>query len=217
MTEDDIHTKIFVGNVPFQCMQDEFNGCFKDLPGFVSAEIVTRHNSPYSRGFGFVTLKTPEHAKKLVQNGDILFKDRVLRFTEYNFQDKLKIPVLQKNYLFVRNVPNEMTRERLKSIFDKHGDIGACFINTNIKTGESRGNAVVEIKDDSIFDLLLSQKELRTDGYVFELSRWKNKVTHNYQNKEMHKNKFDSNKIYRIAFNAGVSVGRQEGLKITKS
>ena len=38
------YTKIFVGNVPFQCIEEEFKECFKDIPGFVDAEIVTRHN-----------------------------------------------------------------------------------------------------------------------------------------------------------------------------
>lgn len=217
---EEFNTKIFVGNVPFQCIEDEFKQCFKDVSGFVSAEIVTRHNSPYSRGFGFVTVKTQDDAKKLIQRNDISFKDRILRFTEYNFQDKIKIPRQQKNYLFVKNVPKEMNREQLKNLFSMKGTVGACFINTNIRTGESRGNAVVEIKDDNVFENLIFQKSIKTDcGQTFEVSRWKNNIKTKTFSKEIpHKqNRFDSKEIYRIAFNAGVNVGRLEGLRIAKN
>lgn len=216
--KDCVVEKIFVGNVPFQCMENEFKDCLKNIDGFIDAEIVTRHNSPFSRGFGFVTVRTKEDAKKLVQRNDIIFKDRILRFTEYNFQDKIKIPKQQsKNYIFVKNVPKEMNRDQLKNIFSTKGAIGACFINTNVKTGESKGNAVVEIKEDDVYDDLVSNKILNVDGYVFELSKWKNKNKQQYNlGRENKQNKYDSQEIYRLAFNAGVNVGRLEGLRIAK-
>ena len=220
-----LNTKIFVGNVPFQCIENEFNQCFKDVTGFVSAEIVTRHNSPYSRGFGFVTLKTPQDANQLIQRTDITFKERVLRFTEYNFQDKIKIPKQQqKNYIFVKNVPKGMNREQLKNIFASKATVGGCFINTNIRTGESRGNAVVEIKDNDIFEKLITDKFIIDNGQSFEISRWRNKINKNKtvantntNGNTINKQISDSKEIYRIAFNAGVNVGRLEGLRIAKN
>ena len=217
----DLNTKIFVGNVPFQCAEDDFKKCFKDVPGFVSAEIVTRHNSPCSRGFGFVTVKTEKDALDLLHRNDIMFKDRILRFTEYNFQDKIKLPKQQKNYLFVKNVPQEMTREQLKNIFSNIAPVGACFINTNIRTGESRGNAVVEIKDDDIFEELINNKIIKTDnGHIFEVLRWRNKIKDKpfiVRGSGAINKKIDSKEIYRMAFNAGVNVGRLEGLRIAKN
>lgn len=217
--DGELNTKIFVGNVPFQCIENEFKQCFRDVAGFVSAEIVTRHNSPYSRGFGFVTVRTPEDAKKLIQRNDIIFKDRILRFTEYNFQDKIKIPKQQKNYLFVKNVPKGMNREQLRNIFLTKGNVGACFINTNIRTGESRGNAVVEIKDDNIFENLIGERFITENGQSYEVSRWRNKIKTKPFIKDniYNHNKIDSKEIYRIAFNAGVNVGRLEGLRIAKN
>lgn len=218
MSSEVIETKIFVGNVPFQCLQEEFSKCFKNVPGFISAEIVTRHNSSYSRGFGFVAMNNIEDAKKLIQRNDIMFKDRVLRFTEYNFQDKLRTSKQHKNYLFVRNVPKEINREQLKIIFQEYGTVGACFINTNIRTGEPRGNAVVEMKDDNEFERLLEEKYIKTPGgETFEISRWRNKVKTKTKEQKSPNNKIDSKEIYRIAFNAGVNVGRLEGLRIAKN
>ncbi|AYV81269.1 MAG: RNA recognition motif protein [Harvfovirus sp.] len=217
MSSETTETKIFVGNVPFQCLQEEFSQCFKNVPGFISAEIVTRHNSSYSRGFGFVAMSNIGDAKALIQRNDIMFKDRVLRFTEYNFQDKQLGQKQHKNYLFVRNVPKEIKREQLKIIFQEYGTVGACFINTNIRTGEPRGNAVVEMKEDVEFERLLEDKYIKTSsGETFEISRWRNKIKTKKEQKPP-TNKVDSKEIYRIAFNAGVNVGRLEGLRIAKN
>lgn len=105
--------KIFVGNVPFQCNQLEFNECFEKMPGFIKAEIVCKNDGSLSRGFGFVTFDTKENAEKLIENTNITFKDRILRFTEYtphgqsieksqkdfiecNYQDEHLQPVTQQ-------------------------------------------------------------------------------------------------------------------------
>lgn len=207
-------TKVFVGNVPFQCTQEEFKQCFSTIPGFISAEIVNRHNSTFSRGFGFVTLSSKELAKNLINRNDMAIKDRILRFTEYNFQDnnfqdKKKVNKAIKNYLFVKNFPKDITKEQIKEIFSQYGEIGACFIDTNTKTGESRGNAVIEIKDNSVFEKLLRDETITTNGYILLVSKWKNK-TKIIKPKQ---NKIDPKEIYRIAFNAGVNVGRLEALR----
>ena len=204
-------TKIFVGNVPFQCTDKEFFDCFKEIPGFINAEIITKHNTSYSRGFGFVTVKTKEDADSLLKRSDIVFKDRVLRFTEYNFQEKDKIvKKVPKRYIYVKNVPSNINRDQLKTIFSEEGAIGACFINTNIKTGESRGSAVIEIKESELYQKLLDQKYYATKtGHIFELIKWKNKSSNKNGAIESpySKNKNNSEEMFRIGFNAGVNVG----------
>jgi len=204
-------TKIFVGNVPFQCTEKEFFDCFKNIPGFCNAEIITKHNSTYSRGFGFVTVKTNDDAENLLKRNDIIFKDRILRFTEYNFQEKDKtVKKSQKKYIYVKNVPSNINRDQLKNIFSEEGTIGACFINTNIKTGESRGSAVIEIKEHDLYQKLLDQKYFATKtGHIFELIKWKNKSSNknNVTDSPCIKNKKNSEEMFRIGFNAGVNVG----------
>jgi RNA recognition motif-containing protein len=140
--------KIFVGNVPFQCSNQEFIDCFKDIDGFIDGEIINRHNTEYSRGFGFITLETEDAGKKLMARTDIICKDRVLRFADYNFGEKSQT---DKNYIFIKNIPRHMKRNDLIDIFSKYGDIGACFILTNTKTGISKGNGIIEIKDNEIY------------------------------------------------------------------
>src|SRR5579872_1241907 len=76
--------KIFVGNVPYNCIQEEFDECFKDVTGFIKAEIITVYKTHMSRGFGFVTMKTLQDAEILKQRDDIILKGRILRFTSYH-------------------------------------------------------------------------------------------------------------------------------------
>lgn len=84
-------SKIFVGNVPFQCSQSEFSECFEKMDGFIKAEIVCKCNMEISRGFGFVTFDSPENAKKIIGNNSIQCKDRILRFTEYGSNENKQI------------------------------------------------------------------------------------------------------------------------------
>lgn len=164
--------KIFVGNVPFQCSNQEFINCFKDIDGFIDGEIINRHNTEYSRGFGFITLETEDAGKKLMARTDIICKDRVLRFADYNFGEKSQT---DKNYIFIKNIPRHMKRNDLIDIFSKYGDIGACFILTNTKTGISKGNGIIEIKDNEIYNLLIKNKYIDVSDYTtLYLTKWKN-------------------------------------------
>ena len=225
ITNVNLLPKIFVGNVPFQCANEEFKNCFKNIPGFVDAEIINRHNSDYSRGFGFVTLKTIDHAKKLLPRNDVIFKGRILRFADYNFSEKniQKQKMNNKNYLFIKNIPKHMKRIDLMNIFKTYGDVGGCFLMTNIKTGESKGNGIIEIKNDNLYETLLNKKYFKIyDNTILEVSKWKNKIKVKTSNRDNHNfftnvnndnfqknnhNNIDAKEIYRLAFEAGLHVG----------
>lgn len=207
------YAKIFVGNVPFQCSEKEFRDFFSIFPGFINADII------HGRDFGFVTMESNEFAEKLIQRNDVVLMGRKLRFTEYK-KDINKNSKFKKNYLFIKGIPKNMKRDEIRVIFEKYGEIGAYFINTNIHTGESKESAVVEIKNDNLFDKLIEMRSIITsEGYILELSRWRNKPKAKI-NTSTFKSKKDINvdpkEIYRIAFNAGVHVGRLEGLKMVK-
>ena len=221
-----LFTKVFVGNVPFQCTNDEFKNCLKNIQGFVDAEIINRHNSDYNRGFGFVTLRTPDDAQKILTLNNIVFKNRILRFADYNLNDKdILKQQNKKNYLFVRGISKDIKRSELVSIFTDFCEIGGCFIMTNKKTGEQNGNAIVEITNFNVYESLLNQKQIITPNkLILEVSKWKNKLKpiqyHNDKNQFINNNynnvigsnkndiKLDVGEIYRMAFKEGLRVGR---------
>jgi RNA recognition motif-containing protein len=208
--------KVFVGNVPFQCNQNEFRQCFENFEGFVKAEIIYKSNTNISRGFGFVVFDKQEHAQKLINRNDVMFKDRLLRFTKYSMTDKkmelthtVDKMTKQKNYLLVKNIPTTMTKEELKMIFSKMALIGRHFIVTNDETGLSKGHGIVEIIDDSMYKILVQERSITThDGNTYELSKWKLVK----QQKEQKITKDDLQKAYI----AGRNMGILEGLKTKK-
>ena len=83
--------KVFVGNVVYDCTQEEFENCFKNIPGYVKGELVIGQNDDYCRGFGFVTLETINDLENLKLRNDIFLKGRQLRFTKYIMTDKKKL------------------------------------------------------------------------------------------------------------------------------
>lgn len=123
--------KIFVGNVPYQCTQEEFEKCFENIKGFIKGEIITIHKTNMSRGFGFVTMQTYLDAENLKLRDDIEFKGRILRFTSYqsgsNPNNAIDIETYS-NYVYVDGVPRGKDRKWLKKCFSEYEPIGKCFI-----------------------------------------------------------------------------------------
>lgn len=77
--------KVFVGNVPYNCYQDEFSNCFNHLHGYKHCEVIIRPGTTLSRGFGFVIFDDKKDADVLLNTDkQIILKDRILRFSTYN-------------------------------------------------------------------------------------------------------------------------------------
>lgn len=168
--------KIFVGNVPYHCTQEEFDACFLNVEGFVRAEIITIHKTNMSRGFGFVSLKTLRDAEILKKRNDINFKGRTLRFTSY--QDGTYKPIIESftNYVSIDGIPDGKDREWLKTKFSNYEPIGRCFISMNQDTGELKSSGVIEVLDENKYKHIISKRWHDIDGKMIESSRYKNKI-----------------------------------------
>lgn len=181
----DDECKIFVGNVPYHCTQDEFDACFKDIIGFVKAEIVTMYKTSMSRGFGFVTMKNIYDAEILKRRDDIILKGRILRFTSYQNETYNSTNENCTNYVFVYGLPHGMNRKWLKEKFSNYEPIGKCFIAMNQNTGEMKNYGVIEILDDIKYKNILTKKWYDIEGNTVEISRYKNKSYSGVLNKKI--------------------------------
>jgi RNA recognition motif-containing protein len=202
--------KIFVGNVPFQCTKKEFIEIFKGIEGFHDGDIVNKLNSDSSRGCGFITFISQDYVNKFMESKQqIILKNRILRFTKYFNSDKkiFKSKMNDKNYLFIKNVPKSMKPIDIKNIFKKYGEIGACFTNTYILTGEPKGSAVVEFIDTNVYDQLLTTKQLVIDNdIILGLTKWKQCI-------KIKKDTIDhSKKIQKLGFNINRNINIFNGL-----
>jgi RNA recognition motif-containing protein len=62
-------SRLFVGNLPYSCTEEEVRGLFEPRWQVVEARIVTDRETGRSRGFAFVELETPEAAQEAI--GDL--------------------------------------------------------------------------------------------------------------------------------------------------
>lgn len=195
--------KVFVGNVPFQCTDDEFNECFKTLEGYVSSKLIKRTGSQLSRGFGYIEFETIEQTKSFIEDsGEINLKDRDLRFTMYrqrqSFDDgKFTTEKKLSNYkLFVDDLDDSTTKDSLKDSFSKYEDVVACFVNTSKGTNKKTG-VVIFSGEDSYNDALENSPEFLKVKPFKKFN--KSQVT-------------DMRKVQNDSYNAGYVVGFQQGL-----
>lgn len=219
--------KIFVGNVPYMCTQEEFSDAFKHIGGFVSADLIFKQNTEredliqprVSRGFGFVVFKDKDSVRDFMSNNHILkIRDRVLRFTPYTEYEKNDrgdkndkkekrennyfVRYLDKNNIFIKNIPTGMTSEQLKACFNKITPVGLCYINTNINTGETKNTGVVEIIDPAKYTMLIKEKIIEieygnSNKALLELCKFRQSF------KSENKTDMNLHDIYKLAFNAG--------------
>lgn len=142
------YCKVFVGNVPFQCSQTEFNECFIKITGFIKAEIVYKSDTLNSRGFGFLTFDCQENAKSIIGNNTIEFKNRILRFTEYS----------QHNDIEKENFLNDKLNDHIQNSYFTDSNINTIFSISNIKNGINNKNFLIvkntgKITREILFDI----------------------------------------------------------------
>jgi len=210
MTENNAVFKVFVGNVPFKCTKEEFVEPFKNLNGFIDADVSKRYQSEDTRGFGFVSFSSKQAADNLLNVGEMSFNDRVLRFSEYS--SRVKEP--RKNLVFVRNVPVTVDVENLKSTFSSYGEVKDCILNTNKLSGEPSGTCIVEFTE---VDSMLKVLNDRTVSFGNEdLSVYKfRKRTPSKMGVQVKTP--ESRNAYKAGFKAGRRVGYKEGLRQSNS
>lgn len=216
--------KVFVGNVPFDCSNDEFSNKFKDVDGYIKAEIVTKQTSGAlcSRGFGFVTVggtedagcSSEQNAEKLLKRSDIDIRGRTLRFTEYVPNGK-KPNRSKNNYIVLKTIPKSLSRKDIINYFTSITTIGKCFIQSDRDTGEQCDTAVVEILDNTLYNNIIDcgfVSITTNDECKHHISATTYK-THMYKKHDNKPSKLD---LYN-AFNAGRNMGVLEGIKIAKN
>lgn len=216
--DNESEKKVFVGNVPYSCTQDEFYKTFSNVKGFVKAEISFRHNNYMCRGFGFVTLDSVENAELLKKRTDMVIHDRELRLTNYNtsYYDgdrTTKTYHIQAsdryNYLFVDSLPDGSDKQYLKDLFSGFR-LGKYFVKTDIDTGEPKTSGMVEILDYSKYRQLLMKGYINDkNNNTVKIYKWRVKQ---YKKKDK---KVTQHDLFR-AFNAGRNLGLIEGHRMAK-
>lgn len=164
--------KVFVSNVPFSFTTEDFVNTFKEINGYISATLILRAGTQYSRGFGYVTMASKESYDNLLKM-DISFGEKHATIVPYQVQ--------KKNYsIHVKYVPYDMTEEALIKIFQSFGNVVRSHININYQTGKPKGTAFIDFDDVESFKKVLNERIIKIDNiHTVEVSKKRKKIYDN--------------------------------------
>lgn len=213
MNENQDLKKVFVGNVPFQCTEEQFKDCFKDQEGYVDSKIIKRVGSNLSRGFGYIEFSTEDQANHFIENcGNIQLKERDLRFSIFHHKniiskDNFNTDLKMSHYkIFVDDLSEDTSKEDIQDAFSEFKDIVSCFVNTSKKTDSSKKTGVV------IFSSLESCKKALEDPPLLTSSGEQLTVKPFKLFNNLTTTITDVRKSHREGYKAGYIVGFQKGL-----
>lgn len=136
------YTNLYVKNVPLEVTTDEFKEMF-DKFGVVTSAVITEDSEGKSKGFGFVNYEKHEDAHKALTElhekdykGQQLFVTRAQRKGER--EEELKRSHEKQKYettlkyqgvnLYVKNLDDDVTEDKLQAEFEPFGQITSCKI-----------------------------------------------------------------------------------------
>ena len=154
--------KLFVGNIPYECNQEEINTNLSIINGFIKIDIIYTENN-ITKGYGFITINNQYNAQELKQRTDIIFKGRTLRFIDYQ-NDKQQHT---NNYIYITNIPANKNKEWLREQFINYMPIGLHFIIMNHDTGEYTSNGIVEILNNRHYIELINKKSINKESILY--------------------------------------------------
>lgn len=138
---------VFIKNLDPSINSRHLDDTFADFGVVLSCKIVADEEGK-SKGYGFVQFETQDMADKAIQevNGKSLagrkvFVARFMPRNQYEQMERHK----QFTNVFVKNLAQDMSKERLQELFSKFGEISSCVVME--EEGASKGFGFVNFKD----------------------------------------------------------------------
>lgn len=158
--------QLFVSNIPYDCTVEILKNAFSVESEITNARLVISPITKQSRGTGFVTVNNESVYNGLLSETiPIIINGRRLKFSEY---------VNQKKFykLHIRNVPKDMTNQKLYAFFQQFGVLDNVKIDVNYKTNESKGTATIVYNNYDDFNKVLNMKTVKlSDTATLEIQK----------------------------------------------
>ncbi|XP_064460497.1 squamous cell carcinoma antigen recognized by T-cells 3-like [Ornithodoros turicata] len=150
---------VFLSNLLYDAKEEAIKDIFKDT-GTIEELRMVRDFKGRFKGFAYLVFSNRMEAEAALKldrtpiEGRPVFVSKCNKKKEFTFQ-----PGLEKNKLFVKNIPFSMTQEELEELFKKYGDLKEVRLVT-YRNGHSKGIAYVEYTNETAATIALVQ----TDG-----------------------------------------------------
>lgn len=157
--KQEFERKLYVGNIPRTCTNEELAKIFADCGAVEKAEVMYDKYSGRSRRFGFVTMNTVEDAQAAAEklNGtDIGGREIKVNVTEKPLDistlNRLteEVPFIDSLYkVYVGNLAKTITTETLKKKFSEKGNVLDAKVICIPQTGKSCGYGFVSFSSEA--------------------------------------------------------------------
>eukprot|EP00112_Aurelia_sp_Birch-Aquarium-sp1_P005065 Seg1574.20 transcript_id=Seg1574.20/GoldUCD/mRNA.D3Y31 product="Squamous cell carcinoma antigen recognized by T-cells 3" protein_id=Seg1574.20/GoldUCD/D3Y31 len=152
-SEDSKENTVFLSNLLFNTTDEDIKKKFNDC-GEIKDVRIAHNQLGRSKGFAYLEFTDQKATEKALQldrallNGRPVFVSPCLDKSK-DQQPKFRYSMsLDKNTVYVTNIPFELKKEDLEEIFKKIGDLKEVRIVTN-RAGKSKGFAYIEYNDEA--------------------------------------------------------------------
>ena len=153
------HRKVFIGGLKYTTTSETLKTYFSRWGWIDEAVVMTDRSHGKSRGFGFVTYKSPG-AVDACQNGrpHVVDGQRVdtKRAVSREEMEREGYGGLTTSRLFVGELPHQVEEQDLRAYFEQFGGVKAVELMRDRVTGRKRGFAYIEFGDYDVVDRIVS-------------------------------------------------------------
>lgn len=169
--------RLFVGNVPKGLSEDELRNIIKGKgPGVVNIEMFKdQHDPNRNRGFLFVEYYNhacAEYAKQKLSspNFKVDGSQLTVSWAEPKGSTDASSAAAQVKTIYVKNLPENVSKEKIKELFDKHGEVTKIVLPP-AKAGHKRDFGFVHFAErSSALKAVRGSEKYEIDGQVLEVS-----------------------------------------------
>ncbi|KAJ1266944.1 hypothetical protein BS78_07G018700 [Paspalum vaginatum] len=169
--------RLFVGNVPKGLSEEELRNIIKGKgPGVVNIEMFKdQHDPNRNRGFLFVEYYNnacADYAKTNLSSPDFKVDGSQLTvsWAEPKGSTDASSAASQVKTIYVKNLPENVSKEKIKELFDKHGEVTKIVLPP-AKAGHKRDFGFVHFAErSSALKAVKGSENYEIDGQVLEVS-----------------------------------------------
>ncbi|KAG2581182.1 hypothetical protein PVAP13_6KG018400 [Panicum virgatum] len=167
--------RLFVGNVPKGLSEDELRNIIKGKgPGVVNIEMFKdQHDPNRNRGFLFVEYYNhacAEYAKQKLSSPNFKVDGSQLTVSWAEPKGSTDASSAAAQTIYVKNLPENVSKEKIKELFDKHGEVTKIVLPP-AKAGHKRDFGFVHFAErSSALKAVRGSEKYEIDGQVLEVS-----------------------------------------------
>uniref|UniRef100_A0A0D9XHU6 RRM domain-containing protein n=1 Tax=Leersia perrieri TaxID=77586 RepID=A0A0D9XHU6_9ORYZ len=162
-------SEVFIGGLPRDTTEEDIRELCESLGEINEVRLMKDKETKENKGFAFVTFTAKDAAQRAIEElHDKEHKGRTLRCSLS--QAKHRLFVGNVKTIYVKNLPENASKEKIKEIFEKHGEVTKVVLPP-AKAGHKRDFGFVHFAErSSALKAIKGSEKYEIDGQVLEVS-----------------------------------------------